>query len=280
MSSRRKTPTWLPPGRIKIVQSSSAATQFVAAAQHVGLQQGQPGCRSLPFGPAPSATISRRITHERENRGHLLPSGVRDRAYIKCQSVETEPIPWLATTWSPSICHSASRAGCASQQEVRVAVVVVIADIRDVPTLGSPTRRGVAEEACAVHLPHHNLAVRVVVPDNIGLAVAVEIPGTRKMEAVAHVCEGRAIGDLAAVHLPHRDLGAFLQQQIGLAVAIEVGCVLDGPAGCDGADILRRVSGAIHVPQLDLTVVVEPQHLGLAVTGEVVNAANVPACSH
>ena len=74
----------------------------------------------------------------------------------------------------------------------------------------------------AVHLPHRDLALGVL-PEDVGLAVAVEVAGVGDVPIGADRADRGVGGDVVAVHLPHRDLAAVVvQQDVGLAVAAEV----------------------------------------------------------
>ena len=97
---------------------------------------------------------------------------------------------------------------------------------QDLVTLADPVGvRG------AVHGPDCRQAA-VVLPKNVGLAVAVEIGRRSDMPRGPNIGKDGAASDRGAVHGPDRRQAAVvLPKNVGLAVAVEIGRCSDMPAG-------------------------------------------------
>src|SRR5204862_229252 len=102
-------------------------------------------------------------------------------------------------------------------------------------TFDMPTRAGIAADRsaakliCAVHQPDRGLA-GIVLPQNVRLAITVEVTRTFDMPTRAGIAADRSAAKLiCAVHQPDRGLaGIVLPQDVGLGVTVEVvrGCWL------------------------------------------------------
>src|SRR5882757_338291 len=88
---------------------------------------------------------------------------------------------------------------------------------------------------------------------------------------------------MRAVHLPDRETvgGVVLEQEISLAVTVEVAGVLKVPArgGVDGADLrARRHRRAVHLPFGDAVgSIVQEQQIGLVIAVEIARTREMPA---
>ena len=96
------------------------------------------------------------------------------------------------------------------------------------PAIG---KDGAASERGAVHGPDRRQAA-VVLPKNVGLAVAVEIGRRSDMPRGPNIGKDGAASDRGAVHGPDRRQAAVvLPKNVGLAVAVEIGRSSDMPRG-------------------------------------------------
>ena len=111
---------------------------------------------------------------------------------------------------------------------------------RDVPARSRVRQTPASNEAGAVHQPDRGRAVAVL-PENVGLAVAVEVAGPRDVPARSRVRQSPASNEAGAVHQPDRELRAVigLPENVGLAVAVEVASPRDVPVRSEGALQLR-----------------------------------------
>src|SRR5207245_9378970 len=91
----------------------------------------------------------------------------------------------------------------------------------------APLRRaphiGAADETCAVHQPGRGRAV-VVLPENVGLAVGIEIARADRVPGRTRIETGvRPKAYARAIHLPDRGRAVgVLPQDAAMAVAVEV----------------------------------------------------------
>ena len=73
-----------------------------------------------------------------------------------------------------------------------------------------------------VHEPDADVAL-IVHPEDVGLAVAIEVSGTGDRPVERDRAEAAALYDLCAVHQPHADIAdGVAPENVALAVAIEV----------------------------------------------------------
>ena len=88
-------------------------------------------------------------------------------------------------------------------------------------------------KASAVHQPDHGRAI-IVLPENVGVAIAVEVADAHGVPARSRVRQSPGSNDAGAVHQPdHRCAVTVLPENVGLAVAVEVA----GPR--DAASLVR-----------------------------------------
>src|SRR5204863_65409 len=130
----------------------------------------------------------------------------------------------------------------------------------EVMHLQRPVRRDgveidVGELGPAVHLPEHRGAV-VVAPDEVGLAVAVEVAAPLDVPVGRDLVEVDVDELGAAVHLPeNRGAVDVAPDEVTLAVAVEVAEALDAPIRGDLVEIdVGELAAAIHLPQHRLAV--------------------------
>jgi hypothetical protein len=85
----------------------------------------------------------------------------------------------------------------------------------------------------AIHLPDRDAMGSIVLEQQVGLAIAVEIAGGLEVPSGSDRSDLRVRRDLCAVHLPDRNAmgGVVDEQQIGLAVAVEIASSLEVPGG-------------------------------------------------
>ena len=136
---------------------------------------------------------------------------------------------------------------------------------------GSTTTPDLADLA-ADHLPNGDRAI-VVLPQNVGLAVAVEVASIRRHASGARVCADHSrLAQLVAIHIPdrHRAIGV-LQQDVTLAVLVEIARAVDVPAGAGVGDLGRTwlIWPFIHLPDGDIAIIFLQQHISAAVAIEV-----------
>src|SRR5208282_251155 len=120
---------------------------------------------------------------------------------------------------------------------------------------GGDVRGGGVQDRGAIHLPDRHVAGRVV-PENVGLAVAVEVAGAddRPAGGGRHGGDvrGGGVQDRGAVHQPDRHIaGRVAPENVAHAVAVEVAGADDRPGGRHGGDVRRggvQDRGAVHLP--------------------------------
>ncbi len=131
-------------------------------------------------------------------------------------------------------------------QDVGLAVGVEIAHGLHAPTLhvvrGAIRKRRVDREAReAVHQPHAQLARAQVLPQEIGLAVGIEVRGASQLPFAATGVVGLRLQHAlahAAVHQPDAQVTRLrvLPDEVALAVGIEVGQRHQRPRRLERAD--------------------------------------------
>src|SRR6185312_7194737 len=124
-----------------------------------------------------------------------------------------------------------------------------------------------ADDAGPVHFPDHGLPVARVLPENVGVAVAIEVAGPDRGPARPGIGDGPAADDAGPVHLPDRHLPiCVLPQDVGMAVAVEVAGADLVPArpgiGRQNLTAPGDLAGPVHFPDGDLAVVVVPLDVG------------------
>src|SRR5512132_2719080 len=171
-------------------------------------------------------------------------------------------------------------------EEVAVDVAVEVADALDVPIVGD---WGVRDSALrlnllATHLPDIDLAAAVLTPENVAVAIAVEIVDALDVP----IASDRSVRDsalrvnLLAIHLPDIDLVAAVltPENVAVAIAIEVTDALDVPIGGDRSvrdSALRLNLLAIHLPDIDLpAAVLTPENDAVATAIEATDSMDVP----
>src|SRR5258707_2663022 len=98
------------------------------------------------------------------------------------------------------------------------------------------------QDTRAVHEPNRNVAASGVAPQNVAIAVTVEVARPSDLEAGGDISHARRVGiqDRGAVHFPNRNVAAgIVPQDIALAVAVEVAGSNDGPGGGHISDTRR-----------------------------------------
>ena len=147
------------------------------------------------------------------------------------------------------------------------------------PGLNGPTAPTVRLHA--VHQPDRWRPIAVL-PQDVGLAVAVEVAGALDLPARPRI--ERADGTHGHGFMPSisqiAGVPSLLPQDVGLAVAVEVAGVLDLPA----RPRIERADGthghgvdAVHQPDRRRAVAALPQDVGLAVAVEVAGVLDLPA---
>src|SRR6266851_3806643 len=132
-----------------------------------------------------------------------------------------------------------------------------------------------------VHEEHRVLAGRAVAPQDVGLAVTVEVADSRDTPVeIRNRSEHRAARNGGAVHEPDYVLTgrAVAPQDVGLAVSIKVTDSGNAPAEIHlGERGAARNRGGVHEPDRVLAGrAVVPQDVGLAVTVEVADPRDAP----
>ncbi len=111
-------------------------------------------------------------------------------------------------------------------------------------------------------------------PENVSLAVAVEVAGADDRPRGAYVSDAHGPRGPGAVHVhqPDRSIAAAVApQNVVLAVAVEVALSDERPRGGHGAERARRRDrSAIHQPRRYVAAGVAPGNIALAVTVEIV----------
>ena len=135
----------------------------------------------------------------------------------------------------------------------------------------------------AVHQPDRRRAVAAL-PQDVGLAVAVEVAGALDLPARPRIerAGGTDSHRVDAVHQPDRRRAvAALPQDVGLAVAVEVAGALitcqDGPGLDRTAAPDTRVRAIVQIPDRGMPSVVLPQEVAAAVGVEVSVIYQMPA---
>src|SRR5207302_2034756 len=124
----------------------------------------------------------------------------------------------------------------------------------------------------AVHLPDRHLA-RITVPEDIAVAVVVEITGADDVPVGGYLRDIRTgqVQGLRAIHFPDRDTaGVVAPEKIAVAVVVEIAGILDLPIRrpLDMSDIGSRAVqelGAVHFPDRNTAGVVMPENVAVAV---------------
>src|SRR5712691_3670707 len=133
-----------------------------------------------------------------------------------------------------------------------------------------------------VHEEHRVLACRAVAPQDVGLAVAVEVADSHNAPVeVGHRVDGSVAQNRSAVHEPDYVLAgrAVAPQDVGLAVPIEVADPRDAPVEIcyPGECNVVRNGSAVHEPDYVFAGrAVAPQDVGLAVPIEVADPRDAP----
>src|SRR2546421_538323 len=157
---------------------------------------------------------------------------------------------------------------------------------QDVPMVGD---WGVRDSALrlnllAIHLPEIDLAAAVLTPENVAVAIAVEIVDALDVP----IASDRSVRDsalrlnLLAIHLPDIDLAAAVltPEKVAVAVAVELADALDVPIDGDWDvrdSALRLNLLAIHPPHIALpAAVLTPENVAVEVAVEVADALAVP----
>src|SRR5258708_9588877 len=89
----------------------------------------------------------------------------------------------------------------------------------------SPPRSIGIQDTGAIHEPNRNVAAGGVAPQNVALAVTVEVARPSDLEVGGDISDARRVGvqDRCAVHFPNRDVAAAIAtHDVALAVAVEV----------------------------------------------------------
>src|SRR6516162_6779273 len=181
----------------------------------------------------------------------------------------------------------------AAPQDVGLAVVAEVAGARARPTGGNmlPADRG--QDGTATHLPDYHRPVGAcrsagvgAAPQDVGLAVAVEVVGADDRPTGGNHLVADVGQDRTAAHFPdrylavgavrHRPVGAA-PQDVGLAVAVEVAGADDLPTiGNFLAPDPGQDSTAVHLPDRHRPVGARrpcvgaaPQHVGFVIAVEI-----------
>src|SRR6476659_7341841 len=105
------------------------------------------------------------------------------------------------------------------------------------PVVGDRADRLVEDRLVAVHFPHRDGAGGVVVPQDVGTAVTIEVAGVGDVPGGAGRTHDLVAGDLSSIHLPDRNRAVVVvPEDVAAAVAIEVGDAGLVPGGADGAE--------------------------------------------
>src|SRR5712691_9394264 len=118
----------------------------------------------------------------------------------------------------------------------------------------------------AVDEPDRHVAAGVA-PQNVAVAVAVEVPGAGDRPGGRYVSDPHHLGDLRAVHQPDGHVaGRVAPQNVALAIAVEVPGAGDRPGGRYISDPHRLGDlRAVHQPHRHVAVRVMPEDVALAV---------------
>src|SRR6185503_16562111 len=139
-------------------------------------------------------------------------------------------------------------------------------------------------DRAAVHQPFLDRAAGALVPENVRLAVTVEVAGADHRPAGRHGADIGGSGNGAAVHLQFLDRAVGVaQEDVGLAVTVEVAGAARRPARRNAVCDNRRGTdrAAVHQPFLDRAAgALVPENVRLAVTVEVAGADHRPAGRH
>src|SRR5882672_3732176 len=135
----------------------------------------------------------------------------------------------------------------------------------------------------AIHEPDYVLAGGAVAPQDVGLAVPVEVADPRDAPVeIPYRTDNMPAQNRSAVHEPDRDLagGAVAPQDVGLAVPIEVADSRDAPVEIrcrSEVGSATRNRGVIHEPdRVRAGYVVVPQDVGLAISVKVADPYDAP----
>ena len=249
------------------VKQALSQTSVKLAPQPIGVINTPP--------PPPAAADKRHVLDRRHTsagtylRGRLM----RRWGYANSSPGWVRPAPqwlaWCRSSARPPLGRWCSATGC---QIYHHRVVPGAGDVPARSRVGSDQRLG--GWGGAVHQPDCRLAVGVL-PQNVGLAVAVEIarPGHVPARPWVRPDQGFA-GRCGPVHQPDRSLAiGVLPQNVGFAVIGEVaGRTNHLPARSRIWPDQRFAGGrgAVHQPDRRLAVGVLPQNVGGAATGEII----------
>jgi hypothetical protein len=172
-------------------------------------------------------------------------------------------------------------------ENVAVAIAVEIVDALDVPIARDRKAHDSALRLnlLAIHLPDIDLAAAVLTPENVAVAIAVEVTDALDVPIGGDwgVRDSALRLNLLAIHhLPDIDLAAAVltPENVAVAIAVEIADALDVPIGGDWGvrdSALRLNLLAIHLPDIDLAAaVLPPENVAVAVTIEVADALDVP----
>ena len=174
--------------------------------------------------------------------------------------------------------------------QVGHSIIIDIKDTDDFPVGSMPAplfRITAAGLSHSIHQPVRDLTGDLILPDEIGLAVTIEItaaddlPVRVNAQAVIQITAARLSH---SVHQPVRELtgGLILPDDIGFAVAVEITDADDFPVRVNG---LRRYSenrrwtdvSSVHQPVRELTGgLILPDEIGFAVSVEIADADDLP----
>lgn len=181
-------------------------------------------------------------------------------------------------------------------QNVRIAVVIEVADPRDAPTRAIGNFEGRLKTRkirplCATHIPDLRGPTGTIVPQDVRIAVPIEVthsshPPTRAIGDTERRLEIVKARPLCAIQIPNLcgATGTIMPQNIQAAVPIEIANTHNAPTGAIG-DIKGRVeaggadsASTIHIPNLGgPTRTIVPQDILIAVQIEVAGPDNTPA---
>src|SRR5262249_22806110 len=88
--------------------------------------------------------------------------------------------------------------------------------------------RTAADHGSAVHKPDHNLSAGHVAPEDVGIAITIEVPGpVGRDKSLLRTAADHG----SAIHKPDHNLSAghVAPEDVGIAVAVEVAGPGDGP---------------------------------------------------
>src|SRR2546425_1134380 len=157
-----------------------------------------------------------------------------------------------------------------------------------VGALNSPVQRNAAgipglQDLQAVEQPGRYRAAVEVAPEDVALAVRIEVAGLDDVPVGRHSRVATTLRHADAVHQPHRDRTGVVvaPENVALAVTVEVAGADNDPIGGDGAGASALLEGeAIHQPDPDRAAgAVVPENVRHAVAVEVARADDLPVVS-